>query len=83
MLEDSAVRLLIRAKLADGRLPQGRSERVWGGYGTGETCAACEESISKDQLAMESPRLTGGVMAFHVKCFAVWDDERTSPRDPN
>ena len=38
-LDDSTLRLLIRAKLADGRLQQRAIPRVWGGSGNGETCA--------------------------------------------
>ena len=42
-MEQTALRLLIQSKLADGRLPQDSIPRVWGGAGAGETCDACEE----------------------------------------
>jgi hypothetical protein len=35
---------IIRAKLADGRLPQNSIPRVWGGASNGETCDARRSS---------------------------------------
>lgn len=76
MLENVLL-LLVQAKLADGRLPRDRADRVWGGHGQGQICDACDEPIYKDELGMERPG-SGGVEAFffHLKCFAVWDRER-------
>jgi hypothetical protein len=48
-MEPQDLRTLIRAKLADGRLPVDSIPRVWGGPGSGETCDACEGSITKDE----------------------------------
>ena len=50
-MEDAEVRGLIRAKLADGRLPRVAVTHVWGGSGDGRlACAACDETIAKNQL---------------------------------
>ena len=75
-MEDLALRLLIRSKLADGRLPHKSTPQVWGGPGNNETCDACTETISKAQLVIEA---TGGdrrTMQFHVRCFNLWNAER-------
>jgi hypothetical protein len=78
-MKDQALRLLIRAKLADGRLPHDSIPRVWGGPGNNESCDACEETISKEQLVMEGVGSKGGGVQFHVRCFHLWDSERQAP----
>jgi hypothetical protein len=49
----NGLRLLIRRRLADGHLPEVDPAHVWGGRGNGEICDACEETITKDEFAME------------------------------
>jgi len=76
-MEQTALRLVIQSKLADGRLPQNSIPRVWGCAGAGETCDACEQLISKAQFVMEEVCTTGGKgIQFHVPCFHLWDEER-------
>ena len=79
-METSALRLLIRQKLADGRLPRTGVPKVWGGRGNNEQCHACDELIPKTDFVMEGPVLRGGRSAcdvqLHVLCFYMWDDER-------
>jgi len=72
---DTSLRLLIRSKLADGRLPVNNIPRVWGGLGNDETCDACGKTIAKDQFVIEAE---GGKppTQFHVDCFQMWDEER-------
>ena len=71
---------IIRAKHADGRLPQNSIPRVWGGASNGETCDACEETITKAQFVMEGVSTTAGAgIQFHVMCFQIWDAERLAP----
>lgn len=80
-MEARALRLLIREKLEDGRLPHDHMPRVWGGPGNGETCDACEETVTKGHLLMEGVSVDESKRAvqFHVPCFYVWDDERVAP----
>jgi hypothetical protein len=59
-MDRESLNRVIRAKLADGRLPQNSIPRVWGGAGNGETCDACEETITKVQFVMEGVSTTGG-----------------------
>ena len=77
-----ALRLLIRQKLADGRLPRSGVAKVWGGPGDGQQCQGCDEVIAQSDFVMEGPVLCGGRSArdvqFHVLCFHVWDDERSA-----
>lgn len=78
-MEDQALRLLIQSKLSDGRLPHNSIPRIWGGSGNGETCDACEETISKNQFVMEGVGTEGGGVQLHVKCFYMWETERVPP----
>ena len=75
-MTDTTRRILIRIKLRDGGLPPDSIPRVWGGEGNGETCDACEEIITKDQMGIE-----GGGVTFHVWCFHLWDAERRAAED--
>ena len=74
----SPLRLLIRGKLADGRLPLNSIPRVWGGPGNGETCHACDEIVTKDELIMEGIAVDPKQVPIqlHVKCFYLWNEER-------
>ena len=78
LVDQSAVRALIHAKLADGRLPLTTVTRVWGALGHGETCHACEEPIGNRHLVMEWINALGVEIEFHVACFAMWDLSRRS-----
>lgn len=84
-METKALRLFIRQKLADGRLPRNGVPKVWGGQSNGQQCHACDEFIKKSDFVMEGPVLVGGRSArdvqFHVLCFHMWDDERHSLAD--
>ena len=80
-MEQEVLRHLIRSKLADGRLPQDSIPRLWGGAGSGETCDACAEIITKTQFVMEgvSTETGGKGIQFHVGCLHLWDSERCAP----
>ena len=78
-MEQEALRLLIREKLADGRLPHNSIPRVWGGAGNGEMCGACDLAIEKSQFVMEGIGEAMKAVQFHVRCFYYWDSERKPP----
>jgi hypothetical protein len=81
-MEANAIRVIIRAKLQDGRLPYDSMPRFWGGPGNEEQCDACDTSIRKDQLVMEGIASTPSnkkPIQFHVVCFQLWDHERREP----
>jgi hypothetical protein len=82
-MEVEALRLLIRNKLNDGRLPYNSMPRFWGGAGAGEQCDVCDTCITKEQLVMEGIASTLSnkkPVQFHVKCFYAWDAERRVPQ---
>ena len=79
------LRLLIREKLQDGRLPHERISRVQCGPADGQKCDACETLIRMAQIVVTGITLGGKVsIQLHVECFQLWDDERcareSSPR---
>jgi hypothetical protein len=80
-VDHEAIRTLIRAKLADGRLPHNSIPRFWGGRAAGEVCDGCELTIEEADLVMEgvSTDIAKRALQFHVGCFALWDDERDTP----
>jgi hypothetical protein len=78
-VDEQALQTFIRTKLTEGRLPLNRFARVWGGPGRGETCGACETTITKDQLAVEGIAFAAGggtPIVFHAGCFQIWQTER-------
>ena len=78
-LHDEHVRLLIRAKLADGRLPHDlRGAR--GSPANGETCLACEQEIRTSEVVMESTDEQLRTIRLHVECFWIWESECTVRR---
>jgi hypothetical protein len=79
-MDAEALRLVIRSKLNDRRLPYSSIPRFWGGPGDGEQCDACDMRITKEQLVMEcgiaSTHTDEKPIQFHVKCFYIWDAVR-------
>ena len=75
-MDAEGLRLVIRVKLADGRLPHDSIPRLWGGPGNEETCDACDEVVTKPQMLMEGIGATGFGVQMHVQCFYLWDAER-------
>lgn len=87
-MDRPTLRLLIREKLADGRLPHDHIPRMWGGPGNGETCDGCGEIVTKTQMLMEGLSKDDGPAAsgvrFHIACFHLWDVERqVAGHDPS
>jgi hypothetical protein len=82
-MEAEALRLLIRQKLQDGRLPHYRVIRFWARPGVGEVCDACESSIASDQMAVENFATRLGdtkPLQVHARCYQIWDAERCAPK---
>ena len=77
-MDPQAIRLLIRAKLDDGRLPRGTAPRAFGRPGNWQKCEACEETMSKALLMMEVYLQTRNMKAvrFHGDCYELWNQER-------
>jgi hypothetical protein len=77
-MDQEALRLLIRRRIHDRRLPHDGVRTVWSTPSDGETCDACDTVLTKDQLLMEGCPLDLGRRPFqmHVRCFQMWDHER-------
>ena len=82
-MEAEEIRLIVRQKLQDGRLPYDSMPRFWAGAGDGEQCDVCDTRITKEQFG------AGGIASvftdkkpvqFHVRCFHVWDAERRAQK---
>ena len=52
-MNQESLRLLIRRKLQNGRLPHDGIRRVASSPNAGETCDACDAIVAMDQLLME------------------------------
>jgi hypothetical protein len=61
-MDMEALRLLIRSKLNDGRLPYDSMPRFWGGVGDGEQCDVCDTLITKEQLVQETRSVSRPVL---------------------
>jgi hypothetical protein len=83
-MDNATVRLLIREKLDDGRLPHDNIPRMLGGTGNGETCDGCGETVTNMQMLMEGLSTDSGAkdscVHFHITCFHLWDVERHDRR---
>jgi hypothetical protein len=82
-MDAQEIRLIVRRKLQDGRLPYDSMPRFWGGPSDGEQCDVCDTRITKEQLVMEgiaSVFTNKKPVQFHVQCFYAWDAERRVPQ---
>jgi hypothetical protein len=73
---DRPISVLIREKLAAGRLPRDHFPRIRSSPGNGETCDGCEATVARAQMMMESLDARGRQVQFHVGCYYVWVVER-------
>ena len=77
-MDQESFRLSIQRKIRDGRLPYEGITKIWSSPSAGETCDACDASVSLDQLVMEGTTRAPSrrPFTFHVRCFQIWDRER-------
>lgn len=83
MVDESMLRARARAAMTAGHLPDHRPEHMWGGPGSGESCAVCGNAVDKDDVELELQFTSGhssGTANYHVhgRCFAAWELERRS-----
>src|SRR5262245_59156485 len=68
------VRLMIRRRLVERRLPHEGMASVESGPGAGQMCVACGANITSDHVAMIGvPSVGGRPGHFHALCFRIWD----------
>ena len=76
-MDEETVQRLIQEKLADGRLPHDSIPRISARPGDGETCAACDETVTQAQIVVENiDDSRHRPMQFHVLCFYLCTVER-------
>ena len=87
MLKEPELRKLARAALRAGKLPRGEPDRTWGGPGVGAPCSVCEKAVTPKQVEYEIQFAHDGANPgldkyhVHLRCFAVWELERTKLPD--
>ena len=64
-----------------GNLPDRRPQRLWGGLGTGVSCAVCGKTVGTEEVEIELQfTADGGIGAasyhVHAPCFAAWERKR-------
>ena len=65
----------IRIKIDAGVLPVVRPDNLYAGYGRGQRCDACDESIDGTQVEYEMTFADGRVYRLHISCAALWEAE--------
>jgi hypothetical protein len=83
MLNEAALRRVVRLVLESGKLPRRDPDQTWGGPGGGAPCAVCDQPITSEQVEYEVQFAHDGAtpgldkLHLHLRCFAVWELERT------
>jgi hypothetical protein len=75
-MDNEALRLLIRTKLADGHLPQNNVKWLVRAPSDGHRCDACAIEILVRQHLIQGATGLGRTFRFHLLCFYLWDEER-------
>ena len=85
MSDETYLRSKARRLIEDGKVPNRRPQRMWGGAGLGELCVLCEGTVKQNEVALEVEFLQAdgaGPIShhFHLSCYSVMDFElRQSP----
>jgi hypothetical protein len=77
-MDPESIRVLIRVRMQDGRLPRDSAPQAFGHPGNGQKCSVCDEILTSDRLMMEVAS-NGKIFAFHGDCYLLWLDERRAP----
>jgi len=74
----------IEAKLAAGLLPCHRPVKSWAGFGTGNACDGCDESILATEVEHELDFAESPTLRLHATCEAIWRElvAETQPATP-
>jgi hypothetical protein len=65
------IRLRVRAKLRDGRLPRKSSPKTLGHPGNGKKCGACDEIMPVPLLMMEISADDNPSIGLHADCYIL------------
>ena len=72
-MDPSSRRTLVRERIAAGVLPATPCAEVWGGRGTGSTCAGCDRTISAPEFEFECHDEARCVFTVCRPCLYIWD----------
>jgi hypothetical protein len=81
-MDEEPLREKARQILRDGKLPNRRPDRTWGGPGVGARCSVCDLPVTPDQLEFEIQFARDGdnpgldKYHVHIQCFAAFEFER-------
>ena len=75
-MDNEALRLLIRTKLAGGHLPQNNVKWLVRTQSDGHRCDACSIEILAQQHLIQGATALDATFRFHLLCFYLWDEER-------
>jgi hypothetical protein len=75
-VNDDEIRRKIRAKFVSGDLPTQHPTRTWGGPGTGQPCAVCDELIDEGSAEIEAASADGKHRFYHARCYSLLAAER-------
>ena len=81
MADESVLRARAREAMKSGNLPKHPPERMWGGPGSGVSCALCGKIVGPEEVEFELQFSSGGgtgLITYHVhaRCYAAWELER-------
>jgi hypothetical protein len=77
-LRDTALRLRVRERIEDGRLPVMLPKAIFAGYGAGNLCLACDQPITPAQIEYELDHDVNGSpyrQRLHLGCHVIWQIE--------
>jgi hypothetical protein len=75
MTDVERVRLLIREKILSGQLPRQVPEKLVPGFGNGQTCDGCDETIYGAQVEYDIDMPGGRLVRLHFGCSGLWQAE--------
>ena len=75
---------LAEERVRQGRLPDLRHCRTYGGPSVGRPCALCEKIIPKTEIEIEVVAESNTAVSFfvHVACYAAWSRAPSSDSEP-
>jgi hypothetical protein len=76
----------IALRLDNGTLPATGNQKIFGGYGANQACAACDAPVLENEVLYEVEVQREAeviVIAVHRRCFDVWTEESLARRRRN
>ena len=81
-----ALREKIALRLDDGTLPTAGNQKIFGGYGADQACAACDARVLESEVLYEVEVEREAeiiVIVIHRRCFDIWMEESLVRRRRN